>query len=58
MNENNNQPTTFLESLLDNMWLLLVLGVGVYFVSYIIWGWVEIAMIKTIPAEIKNLFIN
>ncbi|NUM50045.1 MAG: hypothetical protein HUU48_02910 [Flavobacteriales bacterium] len=51
-----NQSTTFLESLLNNMWLLLILGVGVYFVSYIFWGWAEIILIKGIPAEIKDLF--
>ncbi len=55
MSEENQTPT-FLESLLNNMWLLLVLGVGVYFVSYIFWGWAEIILIKDIPAEIKELF--
>jgi hypothetical protein len=55
MSEENQTPT-FLESLLNNMWLLLVLGVGVYFVSYIFWGWAEIILIKDIPTEIKELF--
>lgn len=55
MSNNNDQPKSRLQSLLDNMWLLLILGVGIYFVSYIIWGWVEIALIPPIPTEILEL---
>jgi len=32
-----------LQKLMDNPWLLLVLGVGVPFVSYTLWGWISIA---------------
>jgi hypothetical protein len=28
---------------MDNPWLLLVLGVVVPFLSYTVWGWVELA---------------
>jgi hypothetical protein len=30
-----------LKRLMDNVWLLLVLGVLIPFVSYTLWGWVE-----------------
>jgi len=36
-----------LQKLMDNPWILLVLGVVVPFVSYTIWGWIEMA---TAPA--------
>ena len=32
-----------LQKLLDNPWLLLVLGVVVPILSYTVWGWVELA---------------
>lgn len=32
-----------LQKLMDNYWLLLVLGVVVPFLSYTVWGWVEVA---------------
>ncbi len=30
-----------IQKLLDNPWILLVLGVVVPFVSYTIWGWID-----------------
>jgi hypothetical protein len=35
------------QRLLDNWWLLLVLGVVIPILSYTIWGWIELA---TMPA--------
>jgi hypothetical protein len=35
-----------IQKLMDNPWLLLVLGVVVPFLSYTVWGWVEIAGVK------------
>ncbi len=39
-----------LQKLMDNPWLLLVLGVVVPFLSYTIWGWIEILFVK--PAQL------
>ncbi len=40
-----------LQKLMDNTWLLLVLGVVIPTVSYTIWGWVEAWLIPaaTLP---------
>lgn len=35
-----------LEKLMDNPWLLLALGVGIPLVSYTLWGWVELILLK------------
>ena len=35
-----------IQRLMDNPWLLLVLGIVVPFVSYTIWGWIEIVQTK------------
>ncbi|HMU40989.1 MAG TPA: hypothetical protein PKE31_18430 [Pseudomonadota bacterium] len=34
-----------LQKILDNPWLLLVLGVVLPFVSYTAWGWIDMATI-------------
>ena len=53
MNEEvQNKP--LLQKLLDNMWLLLLLGVVVYAISYVAWGWMEISTTQPIPEEIKQ----
>ncbi len=40
-----------LQRLMDNPWLLLVLGVVIPFLSYTVWGWVELLLVKpaTLP---------
>lgn len=47
-NETGKHPW---QKLLDNPWLLLVLGVVVPFLSYTVWGWIELLMTKpaTLP---------
>jgi hypothetical protein len=39
-----------LQRLLDNPWLLLALGILVPFVSYTLWGWVELSNVQ--PASL------
>ncbi len=38
------------QKLLDNPWLLLVLGVIIPVLSYTVWGWIEILLVK--PAQL------
>jgi hypothetical protein len=35
-----------IQKLMDNMWLLLALGFLIPFLSYTVWGWIEILMVK------------
>ena len=48
---NNETKEPFLKRLMDNTWLLLVLGVIIPLLSYTLWGWVELGLIKpaTLP---------
>ena len=43
-------PIHPLQRLLDNPWLLLVLGFVIPFLSYTMWGWIELLMTK--PAQL------
>jgi hypothetical protein len=43
---NNETKEPLLKRLMDNPWLLLVLGVLVPMLSYTLWGWIELEMIK------------
>lgn len=36
-----------IQKLMDNPWLLLALGVGIPFLSYTLWGWMELILLKT-----------
>lgn len=38
-----------LQKLMDNTWLLLALGIIIPFLSYTVWGWVELVFVKTAP---------
>jgi hypothetical protein len=40
-----------IQRLLDNPWLLLVLGVVIPFISYTAWGWIELSQVPpaTLP---------
>lgn len=43
----NNEPNKHvLQRLLDNPWLMLVLGVLLPILSYTVWGWIELALVK------------
>lgn len=39
-------PVHWLQKFMDNPWLLLMLGFLVPFLSYTVWGWVELMLIK------------
>jgi hypothetical protein len=45
MNEQTEKKHA-LQRLMDNTWLLLALGVIVPFLSYTVWGWIELALLK------------
>lgn len=49
MNQESKDP--LLKRLMDNVWLLLALGVLVPFASYTVWGWIELLLVKpaTLP---------
>ena len=44
MNENEKEP--LLKRLMDNTWLLLILGVVIPMLSYTAWGWIELLFMK------------
>ena len=39
-----------IQKLMDNPWLLLALGVLIPFLSYTLWGWLELVFLK--PAQL------
>lgn len=39
-----------LQRVMDNPWLLLLLGIVVPFLSYTVWGWIELATLS--PAKL------
>lgn len=47
MNEENKKHP--LQKLMDNPWLLLAAGVLIPFVSYTLWGWIELLLVKPLP---------
>ena len=40
-----------IQQLMDNTWLLLALGILIPFLSYTVWGWIELLNVKaaTLP---------
>jgi len=48
MNTKKNEP--LLKRLMDNTWLLLILGVLIPLLSYTLWGWIELLLVK--PAQL------
>lgn len=44
--ENDPDKVHPLQKLLDNPWLLLVLGLLIPFISYTAWGWIELYAIQ------------
>lgn len=50
-NDTKPKREPWLKRLMDNTWLLLALGVLIPFLSYTLWGWVELGTIQpaTLP---------
>jgi len=44
-----NQPDPWLRRFMDNPWILLVLGLVIPFLSYTVWGWIDLFNIPEIP---------
>lgn len=44
MNNETNEP--LFKRLMDNPWLLLLLGVLIPMLSYTLWGWVELGSVQ------------
>lgn len=38
-----------LHKLMDNTWLLLALGILIPSLSYTLWGWIELLLVKPLP---------
>lgn len=41
-----NDPKHPFQRLLDNTWLLLALGILIPFLSYTVWGWIDLLLVK------------
>lgn len=45
----NDEKPPLLKRLMDNPWLLLVLGVVIPIVSYTVWGWIDLSLVPPAP---------
>ena len=43
------QRPHWLQRLMDNPWLLLAIGLLIPFLSYTLWGWIELANLPQAP---------
>lgn len=48
----------FFRLFLDDIMLLLFLGVAIYAVSYLIWGIMEVGSVPPFPAELKQQLVQ
>lgn len=48
-NHSSDKREPLLKRLMDNTWLLLILGVLIPILSYTVWGWIELTMIQPAP---------
>lgn len=46
---NDPEKKHFIQRLMDNTWALLAIGILIPFLSYTVWGWVELMFVKTAP---------
>ncbi|MBS1558515.1 MAG: hypothetical protein JST69_07275 [Bacteroidetes bacterium] len=56
--ENKDKPAPALQVVMNDVMLLLFLGVTIYAIFYLIWGIMEIATVPAIPEEIKAAILK
>lgn len=50
--------TPALQRWMDNIWLLFLLGVAIFFISYIAWGIYQVGQVQEMPKEIKESVLS
>jgi hypothetical protein len=58
MSEQETKPSPFFKVVMDDIMLLLFLGVTIYAIFYLIWGVMEIATVPNIPEEVKQAILK
>lgn len=58
MNEPDTKETTALQIVMDDVMLLLFLGVTIYAIFYLLWGVMEIATVPNIPESVKQAILK
>ncbi|MCW5909125.1 MAG: hypothetical protein KIS94_14765 [Chitinophagales bacterium] len=58
MSEETSKPAPFFKVIMDDIMLLLFLGVTIYAIFYLIWGVMEIATVPNIPEEVKQAILK
>ncbi len=58
MSEEVPRPAPFFLVVMDDIMLLLFLGVTIYAIFYLIWGVMEIATVPGIPEEVKQSILK
>lgn len=53
MSEQLPKPEPFLKIVMNDIMLLLFLGVAIYIIFYLLWGVMEIATVPGLPEEVK-----
>ncbi|MBS1490399.1 MAG: hypothetical protein JSS93_07715 [Bacteroidetes bacterium] len=56
--EDKDKPVPALQVVMNDVMLLLFLGVTIYAIFYLIWGIMEIATVPAIPEEIKAAILK
>ena len=56
--QENKKKASGLQVVMDDVMLLLFLGVTIYAIFYIIWGIMEIATVTNIPESVKQSILK
>ena len=56
--QENKKKASGLQVVMDDVMLLLFLGVTIYAIFYIIWGIMEIATLPNIPESVKQSILK